>query len=165
MGEGPLNDTRPSPTAPPGLASTKSLRSYPLTERDSLLGRDRVTRSRVCLRLRSAETSRTKSNEPPIAAGRSYASPVFSNAQKFREDRPERKPGSIVEGDTDARASVFTLAFCEAFAALARGTAYDRVGTRSNENEAFCSRQHHIRVTVAADKYEPCSGIAHGKIN
>ena len=77
----------------------------------------------------------------------------------------ERKPGSIVEGDTDARASVFTLAFGEAFAALARGTAYDRVGTRSNENEAFCSRQHHIRVTVAADKYEPCSGIAHGKIN
>jgi hypothetical protein len=89
----------------------------------------------------------------------------FLNAQKFREDRPERKPGSIVEGDTDARASVFTLAFCQAFAALARGTAYDRVGTRSNENEAFCSRQHHIRVTVAADKYEPCSGIAHGKIN
>jgi hypothetical protein len=89
----------------------------------------------------------------------------FSNAQKFREDRPECKPGSIVEGDTDARASVFTLAFCQALAALARGTAYDRVGTRSNENEAFCSRQHHIRVAVAADKYEPCSGIAQGKIN
>ena len=28
-----LNDTRPSPTSTPGLASTKSLRSYPLAER------------------------------------------------------------------------------------------------------------------------------------
>jgi hypothetical protein len=39
--------------APPGLASTKSLRSYPLAERDSLLRRVRARRSRVCLRLRS----------------------------------------------------------------------------------------------------------------
>jgi hypothetical protein len=37
------------PQAPPGLASTKSLRSYPLAERDSLLRRDRATRSRVSL--------------------------------------------------------------------------------------------------------------------
>ncbi len=41
------------PQAPPGLASTNSLCPYPLVERDSLLRRDRATRSRVCLRLRS----------------------------------------------------------------------------------------------------------------
>ena len=52
------------------------------------------------------------------------------------------------------------LAFCQA-AVLAGRAAYDRVGTRSNENEAFGSRQQHIRVTVATDKYEPCSRIAH----
>jgi hypothetical protein len=33
-----------------------SVRSYPLAERDSLLRRDRATRSRVCLRLRSHST-------------------------------------------------------------------------------------------------------------
>ncbi len=41
--------TRPSPTGTRGLASNQA---YPL-ERGSLLRRDRATRSRVCLRLRS----------------------------------------------------------------------------------------------------------------
>ena len=44
------------------------------------------------------------------------------------------------------------LAFCQGFARRARGTAYDRVGTRSNENEPFCSRKDLIRLTVATDK-------------
>jgi hypothetical protein len=50
-----LNDTRPSPQAPRAspIPRTKNLCSYPLVERDSLLRRDRATRSRVCLRLRS----------------------------------------------------------------------------------------------------------------
>ena len=41
------------PQAPPAAPIPKSLRSYPLAERNSLLRRDRATRSRVRLRLRS----------------------------------------------------------------------------------------------------------------
>ena len=59
----------PAAQAAPGLASTKSLRSYPLAERDSLLRRDRATRSRVCLRLRShsMQSGNVPKRPPPLA--------------------------------------------------------------------------------------------------
>jgi hypothetical protein len=44
------------------------------------------------------------------------------------------------------------LALCQAFGVLARGIAYDRIGTWSDKHKANHRRIHYIGITVAADK-------------
>jgi hypothetical protein len=44
------------------------------------------------------------------------------------------------------------LALCKAFGVLARGTAYDRIGTWSDKHKANHRRIHYIGITVGADK-------------
>jgi hypothetical protein len=56
--------------------------------------------------------------------------------------------GSGPSNATSSKPGRDRLAFCEG-AVIAGRTAYDRVGTRSNENEPFCSREDLIRMTVA----------------
>ena len=57
------------------------------------------------------------------------------------------------------------LALCQAFGVLARGTAYDRIGTWSDKHEANDRRVHYIGITVAADKYELRAASAYGEAN
>ena len=157
-----INDPRSSPTSTRGLAYTNNLRSYPLAERDSLLRRDRATRSCVCLRLRSHSIQPGLCNATcqtlQLITGR-VPQPRLMNKLAFRCCNLRCVSNVCSANDAfgehrDTKAADWNkpLALCQTFGVLARGTAYDRIGTWSDKHEANHRRIHYTGITVAADK-------------